>query len=485
MAGLSSPGIGSGLDVNSIVTQLVSLERRPIENLQVKAATLQTRLSGIGQLQGALAGLQDAAKKLATPSTYDAMSVTSSDSASVTAALSSGTSPSLGTFSVAVTSLAAGQTLVSGSGQFTAATQTVGSGTLTLELGQWLPGDVFSPKSGSTPSAVTIAAGDSLSAIKDKINAANAGVSASLVTDANGVRLSLQSTATGAVNGFRLTVADDDGINTDATGLSRLAYDPGNAAAQMTRTVAAADAVALVNGIEVKSANNVFDGAIQGLSFTAKKVTTANVNLTAGKDTAAVRQAVNGFVSAYNAVSRFLSEQTKYDPATKQAGLFQGNGAVVGILNQLKSKTVESTTSSATFNTLSSMGIEVQRDGTLQVASAKLDKALNNLGEMKTAMTASSLAPGAAGLGKRFQTMTDGLLAVTGGTVPNMTKSIQGQLAANQKDQTRYQERVAAVEKRLRQEYSSLDTTISKFSSLNSYVSQQISMLQKSSSGNN
>jgi flagellar hook-associated protein 2 len=107
MAGLSSPGIGSGLDVNSIVSQLVSLERRPIENLQVKAATLQTRLSGIGQLQGALAGLQDAAKKLATPSTYDAMSVTSSDSASVTAALSSGSSPSLGTFSVAVTSLAA------------------------------------------------------------------------------------------------------------------------------------------------------------------------------------------------------------------------------------------------------------------------------------------------------------------------------------------------------------------------------------------
>jgi flagellar hook-associated protein 2 len=484
MAGLSSPGIGSGLDVNSIVTQLVSLERRPIQNLQVKAATLQTRLSGVGQLQGALAGLQDAAKKLATPGTYEAMSVTSSDSTSVTAALASGSAPALGSFSIGVTSLAAGQTLVSGSGQFTAPTQTVGSGTLTLSLGEWQPGNVFAPKSGSTPATVSIAAGDSLSTIRDKINAANAGVSASLVTDASGVRLSLQSTSTGAVNAFRVTVADDDGINTDGAGLSRLAYDPASASPQMSRTIAAADAVATVNGIEVKSASNVFTGALQGVSFTARKVTTSNVNLNVGKDTASVRQAVNGFVSAYNTLSKFLSDQTKYDPATKQAGIFQGNGAVVGILNQLKSRTVESTTSSATFNTLSSMGIEVQRDGTLQVASAKLDRALNNLDEMKTAMTASSSAPGAAGLGRRFQTMTDSLLAVTGGAVPNMTKSLQSQLEANQKDQSRYEQRVAAVEKRLRAEYSSLDTTISKFNSLNSYVSQQMTMLQKSSSNN-
>jgi len=482
MAGLSSPGIGSNLDVNGIVTQLTSLERRPILNLQVKASTLQAKLSGIGQLQGAMGGLQDAAKKLGTASTYEGMNVTSSDSASVTAALASGSTPALGSFSVGVTSLAAGQTLVSGSGQFTAATQTVGSGTLTLTLGEWKPGDVFEPKSGSTPSTVPIAAGDSLSAIRDKINAVNAGVSASLVTDANGVRLSLQSTATGAVNGFRLTVADDDGVNTDGAGLSRLAYDPQNAAAQMSRTVSAADAVATVNGIEVKSSSNVFSGALQGVNFTAKKVTTANLTLSVGKDTASVRQAVNGFVSAYNTLSKFLSDQTKYDPATKQAGMFQGNSAVVGIFNQLKSTTVASTTASATFKTLSSMGIEMQRDGTLQVASAKLDKALNNLDDMKTAMTASSPAPGAAGLGKRFQTMTDGLLAVTGGTVPNMTKSLQSQLVSNQKDQTRYQERVAEVEKRLRKEYSSLDTTISKLNSLNSYVSQQMAALRKSNS---
>ena len=482
MAGLSSPGIGSNLDVNGIVTQLTSLERRPILNLQVKASTLQAKLSGIGQLQGAMGGLQDAAKKLGTASTYEGMNVTSSDSASVTAALASGSTPALGSFSVGVTSLAAGQTLVSGSGQFTAATQTVGSGTLTLTLGEWKPGDVFEPKSGSTPSPVTIAAGDSLSAIRDKINAANAGVSASLVTDASGVRLSLQSTATGVVNGFRLTVADDDGLNADGAGLSRLAYDPQNAAAQMSRTVSSADAVATVNGIEVKSSSNVFSGALQGVNFTAKKVTTANLTLSVGKDTASVRQAVNGFVSAYNTLAKFLSDQTKYDPATKQAGMFQGNSAVVGIFNQLKSTTVASTTASATFNTLSSMGIEMQRDGTLQVANAKLDKALNNLDDMKTAMTASSLTPGAAGLGKRFQAMADGLLAVTGGTVPNMTKSLKSQLDANQKDQTRYQDRVAEVEKRLRKEYSSLDTTIAKLNSLNSYVSQQMEALRKSNS---
>ena len=478
MAGLSSPGIGSGLDVNGIVSQLVALERRPIENLQVKAVTLQTRLSGIGQLQGTLAGLQDAARKLATASTYEGMSVSSSESASVTASLSGGTTPSVGSYSVVVTSLAAGQTLVSAAGQFSASTQTVGSGTLTLSLGEWLPGDVFAPKSGSTPATIDIAAGDSLNAIKDKINAANAGVSAALVTDASGVRLSLQSTATGAANGFRLSVADDDGVDSDGAGLSRLAYDPANAAAQLTRTIAAADAVATVNGIELKSANNIFDGAIEGVSFTARKVTTSAVNLTVGKNTEAVRQAVNGFVGAYNGVAQFLSEQTKYDPATGQAGLFQGNSAVVGILNQLKSTTGAASTASATFKTLSSMGIEMQRDGTLKVANARLDAALGNLDELKTAMTTSSTAPGAAGLGKRFQSLADGLLSASGGTIPGMTQSLQSQIAANQKDQSRYEDLVAAVEKRLRAEYASLDTTIAKYSSLNSYVSQQISMLQ-------
>lgn len=478
MAGLSSPGIGSGLDVNAIVSQLVSLERRPISNLQVKAVTLQTRLSGIGQLQGALAGLQDAAKQLATASTYEGINVTSSESASVTASLAGATTPALGKYTVGVTSLAAGQTLVSAAGQFSASTQTVGSGTLTLSLGEWQPGDVFAPKSGSTPATIDIAAGDSLNAIKDKINAANAGVSAALVTDASGVRLSLQSTATGAANGFRLSVADDDGVNADGAGLSRLAYDPENAAAQLTRTIAAADAVATVNGIELKSANNIFDGAIEGVSFTARKVTTSAVNLTVGKNTEAVRQAVNGFVGAYNGVAQFLSEQTKYDPATGQAGLFQGNSAVVGILNQLKSTSGVASSASATFNTLSSMGIEMQRDGTLKVANARLDTALGNLDELKTAMTTTSAAPGAVGLAKRFQNLADGLLAASGGTIPGMTKSLQSQLTANQKDQSRYEDRVAAVEKRLRAEYASLDTTIAKYSSLNSYVSQQISMLQ-------
>lgn len=482
---LSSPGIGSGLDVNSIVAQLVSLESRPILNLKAKVSTLQTRLSGLGQVQSNLAGLQDAAKKLATASTYEALSATSGDSASVTVALSGEPKPQPGSYAVSVTSLAAGQTLVSGAGQFTAATQTVGSGTLTITLGEWGLGDVFTPKSGSTPASLTIAATDSLSAIKDKINAAKAGVSATLVTDTSGVRLSLQSTTTGAVNGFRVTVVDGDGGNTDASGLSRLGYDPQNSVNQLSRTATAANAVAMVNGIEVKSATNVFDGVIQGLSFTAKKVTSSAATITVGKNTDSIRQAVNSFVSAYNTLSKFLTEQTKYDPATKQAGLFQGNGAVLGILNQLKAKASETTDASGTFPTLSSMGIEMQKDGTLQVSTSKLDKALTDLDEMKAAMTASSALPGGTGLAKRLQTLTDGMLAANSGTLPSMTKSIQTQIASNQKDQSRYQDRLAAVEKRLRAEYAALDTTVAKFNSLNSYVSQQVASMRNWNSNGN
>ena len=247
---LSSPGIGSGLDINGIVSKLMSIESQPMTKLQTEGKNLQTQLSAVGQLQSLMSSFQDAVKPLTQSSSYQQTSAVSSDSLSVGA--STGTGAVTGTYSVNVSAVASAQTLVSAQGQFTASTDTVGTGSITLRLGTWNAGlTSFTPQTGSSDVVIPIdSTKNTLAGIRDAINAANAGVTASIVTDSSGARLALASTATGAANGFRVTVSDDDGNNTDASGLSRLAYDPANSAAQMTRAQAAADTSATINRSE-------------------------------------------------------------------------------------------------------------------------------------------------------------------------------------------------------------------------------------------
>ena len=477
MPSITTGGIASGLDVNGIVSQLTTIERRPILKLQGQRVELQTKLSTVGQFKSMAAELQKAAKTLATAGTYEGMSASSGDSSFFTASVSSvGAKPAVGVYSVNISALAAGQSVVSASGQFSDSTKKPGAGTLKVTLGQWT-GTTFTQKDGTTPIEVTIGADDSLATARDKINAANAGVTATLITDTTGTRLSLQSSSTGAVNGFRITAVDDDGNNGDAAGLSRLAYDPQNGINQMSLTASSADAVATVNGIEVKSSSNTFNGVVQGLNIVAKKVTTSGVGLTVTRNSGAAQNAVNAFVKAYNDLVDLIKEQTKYDPEKKEAALFQGNNLIVGINNQLKALTGQSTAASPTFATLSSMGIELQKDGKLQVNSANLDKATANLDELKKAMTSTSTATNALGLATRFQKLTDTLLSETNGTFTNITKSFNAKLTENQKQQQKIEDSVARNERRLRAQYAVTDQQASKFKAIGDTVTQYVAQM--------
>ena len=477
MAGITASGLGSGIDVNGIVSQLVSIERRPIVKLQGQRVELQTKLSTVGQFKSMAAELQKTAKTLATASTYEGMSAASSDTSFFTASVASvGAKPAVGVYSVNISALAAGQSVVSASGQFSDPTKKPGAGTLKVTLGQWT-GTTFTQKSETTPVDVTITADDTLATVRDKINAASAGVTATLITDTTGTRLSLQSSSTGAVNGFRITTVDDDGNHGDAAGLSRLAYDPQNGINQMSLTASSADAVATVNGIEVKSSSNTFNGVVQGLNIVAKKVTTSGVGLTVTRNSGAAQNAVNAFVKAYNDLVDLIKEQTKYDPEKKEAALFQGNNLIVGINNQLKALTGQVTTASSTFSTLTSMGIELQRDGKLQVNSANLDKATANLDELKKAMTSTSTAANALGLATRFQKLTDTLLGESNGTFTNISKSFNAKLTENQKQQQKIEDSAVRTEKRLRAQYSTLDQTASKYNAIGAQVTQQIALM--------
>ena len=480
---ISSAGIGSGLDVNSIVTQLMAVEKQPLTKLQTAAATMQTQLTAFGQLQSGVSALRDAAAPLFAATSFGVTNASSSDPTGVGATTAAGAVP--GTYSIAVSSLSKTQTLVSASGQFAAATDTVGTGSLTIRLGAWnADQSSFTPKTGSADIVIPIGASEStLTGIRDKINAANAGVTATLVTDATGTRLALQSSTTGTENGFRVTVADDDANATDANGLSRLAYDPVAGAGRMTLAQAADNTQATINGIAVTSTSNSLAGVVDGLTFNLSKVTTTPITVNVSRNTDSVKTLLSNFVTAYNQLNKFLAEATKYDPATKQAALLQGDGTAVAIQNQLHTM-LSQKTGASTFQTWSSIGVELQKDGSLRLNDTKVAAALQNLPELQKALaTLDPDVPANNGLGKQFGAWADGLLSAAG-ALPGKAKSIQARIASNQKDQDAMTDRLELIEQRLRNQYTTLDSTMAKANALSKYVSQQIALWNKSSNSN-
>jgi flagellar hook-associated protein 2 len=470
---LSSPGIGSGLDVNTIISGLMAVEQRPITLLQRAEAKLQSKLSGFGQIQSLASSLNDALKVLTLGDVFKQTIANSSDSTAVSAAAT--VAATAASYSITVQRLASTQTLVSGSGQFDAPTDVVGTGTLTLRLGAWnsvsatdTTPTTFSPKAGSSDIAIAIdTASQTLEGVRDKINAAAAGVTASIVTDASGSRLSIRSNETGRTNGFRLTVAE-----TGAAGLGRLGFDPESAVNDMAYAQAAANSRAVINGIAVTSTTDSVSDAITGVSLRLGKVTTSPVNVTVSANTEAAKAAINRLASAYNDFTAFVGQQTSYDPATKRAGQFQGDSTTVSLLNQVRGLITQSSTASATLGSFSNMGLELQKDGSIKVNSTKLDNAVRDLPELAKALGAVSGDTATTGLATRMGQYMTGLLDASG-SFSSRTKSLQTSIASNTKDQQAVSARLVLVEQRLRAQYTALDSTMSKYNALNKYVTQQ------------
>ncbi len=480
MATISSAGIGSGLKVEDIITSLLNVEKQPLTKLQTTATTMQTKLSAFGRMQSLVSAFRDAAAPLHEASGYAVTKAASSDSSTVAATSTDKAVP--GSYSVAVSALSATQSTVSTAGQFAAATSLVGTGSITLRLGSWAPGQTaFTAKSGSQDIVIPIGASDSsLGAIRDKINAAAAGVSATLITDAAGSRLALQSTKTGAENGFKVSVTDADGTNNNNTGLSRLGFDPTAGAAQSTLTQSAANAQATINGIAVTTAGNTLTDVVDGITFTLNKVTTTPAIVTVASDTASIKAMLDKFVGAYNDLSSFLASATRYDASAKSGALLQGDALTTGLQTQLRALVSQPGSASKQYGALSNIGLEFQKDGSLKLDGTKVSAALANLPELTLAMTNVSVSePGKNGFAKKFADWADGLLA-TDGRLPGKTKSIQSQIVSNQKDQAKFNDRLSQIETRLRAQYSTLDKTMSKANALSQYVTQQITTWNKS-----
>lgn len=484
MASITSVGLGSGLDANSIVDKLVAVEHIPVDNLQTLANKIQTKVSSYGKLQSAVSGLRDAASKLTNPDTWNATASTSSDPAAVS--VTTDATASAGAYSVAVQTLAASQSVVSPT--YSSAGSVIGIGTLHIELGNWNGSQTAFSSNPNWPKAdITIGPNDnSLEKVRDKINASGAGVVASVVTDATGSRLVLRSTSTGSDNGFRVTADDADGNNNDASGLSALTYDPASAdpanpATTMTLNQAATNAQVKINGLDLTSSTNTFSGAVQGMTFKVGKVTTTNpVDLSVTQDTDAMKKAVTDFATAYTALNTFIKDQTKYDPTSKTSAPLQGDSTVNSILAGARSLLSQTSGASSKYSRLSDIGLSIDATGALTANATKLTAALSsNQAEVKKLFAnLDSASPSNEGFGQRYKNFADRLLN-SDGSITTVTEGLQKRIDSNSKQQQAMEQRIAAYKTRLLAQYNALDTTMAQLNGTSNYVTQQLATMSR------
>lgn len=364
MASIASMGVGSGMDIAGLVQKLVAAERQPAEQRLIRRETnLSVQLSALGSLKGAMADFQSALSSLKDISAFNKRTATSGNTDLYT--VSAGSNAVAGNYEVEV--IATAQSHKIASDPFTAATDVVGTGTLTFQFGD------------PTKPAQTVAidaAHSSLEGIRNAVNAANIGVRASIVNGDDGYQLVFASQNTGLDNALKVSVADDDGGDTDTTGLSQLAFNA--SAGNMTQIVAAEDAEIKVDGIKVTSSNNTFANVVDGVTVTAKKAEPgAKSKMSIALDTASTSTAVENFVSAYNELMGTVNSIAGYDAETKQAGPMVGDAGIRGITMQLR-QMLGGVIPGGEFKTLADLGIKTQRDGTLSLDKTVLGKALSS-----------------------------------------------------------------------------------------------------------
>ncbi|TAJ94378.1 MAG: flagellar hook protein FliD [Gammaproteobacteria bacterium] len=378
---ISSPGIGSGLDVNNLVTQLLALERRPLALLDRSEAALQAQLSAYGSLKGAVSALQTSMNGLATLSKYQTMTAKAGD-ATILAATAAATAAA-GSHSIEVKELASAHRLASGA--FTDIGSAVGTGTISIRKGTY-SGGVFTPNADKPEKSVSISAGNnSLAGIRDAINNAGMGVTASIVNVGGNYKLSIASDDTGAANSLKIAVTDSgDGNNLDDSGLSKLAYDPAGSAGSgknLTETIAAANALLKVDGIDnISKSNNTVTDVLEGITLNLLKKSDSGVatTLTVARDTNGIKNAAREFVKAYNQFADTASRLTAYDKEAQQGSVLQGDVSTLMLASRIRN-VINSTqrVPGGSLASLSDVGISFQRDGTLALDETRLQTAID------------------------------------------------------------------------------------------------------------
>ena len=474
MASVTSLGIGSGLELNSILEKLIQAERGPTTNrLDLKEAETQASISAFGSFKSALSDFQTTLKDLKTLSEFQDRSTASSDPDTFTATADS--TASVGTTNINVLNLAAAHKLTTTA--FETPDSIVGTGSITIEAG------------GSSYN-INIPTG-SVSAIKDAINNSSAGekVSANILTvdDGNGgseSKLVISSINTGASNAIEITVLDDDGTHDDAAGLSQLFFQAGNGNNRLTELTAATDGKITVDGFTVSSSTNEFKDAIQGVTISALKQSVDPINnppetLTVALNKTAIQGKVSSFVTVFNALKDTFNLLSDYNAATGEAGLLNGDATIRTAERQLERILYGSISDgSGAYTNLSQLGITTGEKGKLELDQTMLNSALetnfNDIGEFFA---------GTNGLAKQLDDLTTGFLSTTG-IISVREDGFDATLKEISADRVALDQKLATIEARTRQQFAALDILLGQLNSTSEFLTQQLANTNRIVTGN-
>ncbi|MBL8458446.1 flagellar filament capping protein FliD [Zoogloea sp.] len=463
MASLSSAGIGSGLSVESIISSLMSIEKQPVTKLQSQQSSYQSKISALGTLKSGLSALQTAAKAL-TPAigqnataAFSAYKASLADSTIATA--TAGSSAVAGTYSLEVTTLATNQRLALG--------KTYSAGDPVLDFGSDSSRTLTITK-GSNAVDITLESGqNTLAGVRDAINKAGAGVSASIVTDTGGKQNLLLTATTGGTAAAVSLSGTAEFIDPAAPG------SPIAAASAFSETLAATDAVVKIQGISIATSGNSISNAIDGVNLELTK--TGSTTLTITRDTSDLKTKVDSFINAYNSLNSSLKSLGAYNTTTKTAAVLNGDASLRTIQSQIRGSltNVPASLGSSSIKALSDMGISFQTDGSLKLDTTKFDKAASaNFADVASAIGA---------YGDAMKTTTTNLLD-TSGVIASRTDGLNSSIKNLDRRIEALNSRLTMIEKTYRAQFTALDTTMASMSTTSSYLSQQLSILSNMAS---
>lgn len=443
---LSSPGIGSGLDVRGIIENLMSVERRPVIALDTRNVELKAQVSAYGSLKSAVSTFRDAVDKLSDPDKFKVYAATSSEAEVATATASSGAAR--GVYNLTVNRIAENHRLASGTAFDDADVTTLGN-----------VGDTMTIKVGAAAFVVE-SGGKTLNGLRDEINAAatNTGVTASVMKDDSGYRLLLSANDTGSAKALTVTYST---APADPLALTTLNADRDGTAGF---TPADLDASVLLEGqFAVTSSSNTLSEAIQGVSVTIKKAGTVTVSV--DRDNAAVERSVQSFTKAYSDLVGTMGKM-------RGQVLKSDSPVLLNLETQMRAVLNSASRADGGFSNVFELGIATTKSGTLELSSTTLSSALANNFDGVSKLFADP----DHGIAKQLESLADSFLA-TGGPLDGRTQGLDTELRQNDARKVQLQERLRQIELRYTQQFQSLDLLVSQLSQTGQALTQQLAGL--------
>ena len=457
MASIISSGIGSGLDIAGLVQQLVAVEGDPAQiRIAQGESRTQAKLSAFGSLKASLSVFNDQLEKMKELDTLLIRKASSADETLLTVTVDTTALPA--TYGVEVLQLAQAQELQSGS--FASSTAVVGTGTLSIKVGT----DSFSIAIDST--------NNTLKNIRDAINNAvdNTGVSATIVNGDTGSFLLLTGENTGSTQSMIVTQSGGDG------GLSALEYDPPNMLNSLTETATAQDAQIKIDGFTVTSANNAVVGAVEGVTLNLVKAdvgTTTQIKIE--NDLDAVRAQINAFVDSHNDLIDSFDTLTAFNADLELAAPLLGDSILRGVRDQIRrAMGTAVATISATFNSLTDIGIETDVEGKLTVDSTTLDGVLTTEFSKLGQLFANS-----DGYAVRLATVVDSYLDADDGIIAAKIDGLGKTIEGFTDQRVALTARLTTLETRLLRQFNALDVLIGELTATSNFLTLQLQNLPK------